>query len=121
MKTLVIAMLSIVLSVAAQFSLRAGMSSEAVASVLAQPLSLRSALAVLTNWHVLAGFMLYGLGALVWLAVLSKWDVSKAYPLVGLGFVFTVAIGYLAGERVTVERVLGVALICAGVIVVSRT
>ena len=61
MKTLMIAMVSIALSVAAQFSLRAGMSSEPVAAVLAQPLSLRSAVSVLTNWHVVAGFLLYGL------------------------------------------------------------
>ena len=55
------------------------------------------------------------------LGVLSKWDVSKAYPLIGLGFVFTVAMGYLLGEEVTLTRVLGVALICAGVVLVGRS
>jgi len=65
--------------------------------------------------------MLYGLGAVAWLGVLSQWDVSKAYPLVGIGFVFTVAIGWLIGEQVTLVRALGVTLICIGVILVGRS
>lgn len=121
MKTLLIAIISIALSVAAQFSLKAGMSERGVKAALAQPYSLKTLFDVLTDKYVLVGFMLYGLGAVVWLGVLSKWDVSKAYPLVGLGFVFTVAIGFLVGEQVTIPRVIGVALICAGVFLVGRS
>jgi multidrug transporter EmrE-like cation transporter len=121
MNTLVIAVLSIALSVAAQFSLKAGMSSVEVKEILTQPYALRTAFTVLTNRFVLGGFLLYGLGAVVWLGVLAKWDVSKAYPLVGLGFAFTVAIGLMAGEHVTLPRILGVALICAGVYLVGRS
>ena len=76
---------------------------------------------MLTEIHVLGGFLLYGLGAIVWLGVLSKWDVSKAYPLVGLGFVFTVAIGFMVGEHITLPRVVGVMLICAGVFLVGQS
>jgi drug/metabolite transporter (DMT)-like permease len=120
-KTIFIAIISIALSVAAQFSLKAGMSGEGVRAALAQPYSLRTLFDLLTDKYVLGGFLLYGLGAVVWLGVLSKWDVSKAYPLVGMGFVFTVAIGFLVGEQVTVPRVIGVALICAGVYMVGRS
>ncbi|MDR2188236.1 MAG: hypothetical protein LBE62_09320 [Azonexus sp.] len=121
MNPLVIAIISIALSVAAQFSLKLGMSGIEIKAVLAQPLGLRSFFAILTNKYVLLGFLLYGLGAIVWLGVLSKWDVSKAYPLVGLGFVFTVVIGCMIGEEVTFNRVAGVALICAGVFLVGRS
>jgi multidrug transporter EmrE-like cation transporter len=121
MKPLFIAILSIALSVAAQFSLKAGMSSDGMKEVLAQPPSVRTIFFVLADKYVLGGFVLYGLGAVVWLGVLSKWDVSKAYPLVGLGFVFTLVVGYLLGEQVTLTRVLGVALICAGVVLVGRS
>jgi len=121
MKTFMIAILSVVLSVSAQFSLKAGMSSDGVRAILARPFSFGASLSVLVNKYVLTGFLLYGLGAVVWLLVLSKWDVSKAYPLVGLGFIFTVAIGFLVGEQVTGSRILGVALICAGVILVGRS
>lgn len=121
MKTPLIALFSIALSVAAQFSLKAGMSSEAAKDILSQPSSLRTLLLVLTEKYVLLGFLLYGLGAIVWLGVLAKWDVSKAYPIVGLGFVFTVGIGFMVGEQVTISRVIGVALICAGVFLVGRS
>jgi len=120
-KTLLIAITSIALSVAAQFSLKAGMSGEGVRAALGQSYSLRTLFDVLTDRYVLGGFLLYGLGAVVWLGVLSKWDVSKAYPLVGLGFVFTVAIGFLVGEQITIPRVIGVVLICAGVFLVGRS
>lgn len=121
MNPLFIAIASIALSVAAQFSLKAGMSSEAVRVVMAQPYTFRTLISVLTDKYVFLGFMLYGLGAVVWLGVLSKWDVSKAYPLVGLGFVFTVAIGFLLGEQVTIPRMLGVTFICMGVFLVGRS
>lgn len=121
MRTFIIAILSIVLSVAAQFSLKAGMSGEGVKEILAQPFSVRSAMVVFMDKYVLAGFMLYGLGAVVWLAVLSKWDVSKAYPLVGLGFMLTVLVGSLTGEEVTMSRVLGVIMISTGVWLVAST
>lgn len=121
MNTLVTALLSIALSVAAQFSLKAGMSDAGVREAMAQPSSLGNLLTVLTNKYVLGGFVLYGLGAVIWLGVLSKWDVSKAYPLVGLGFVFTMLVGLMLGEQVSAVRAGGVALICAGVFVVARS
>lgn len=121
MSTFLFAVLCVAFSVAAQFLLKAGMSDAAVRSVLAQPLGIASAFTIFSNLSILGGFALYGLGAVAWLGVLSQWDVSKAYPLVGLGFVFTVAIGWLIGEQVTAMRALGVALICAGVVLVGRS
>ena len=121
MNTLFIAIFSIVLSVAAQFSLKAGMSSDHVKEVFAQPFTFQTLITILTDKFVFGGFCLYGFGAIIWLGVLSKWDVSKAYPLVGLGFVLTVVIGYLTGENVSIPRMIGVLLICSGVFLVSRS
>jgi multidrug transporter EmrE-like cation transporter len=119
--TLFAALLSIVLSVAAQFLLKAGMSGAAIRQTLAAPFSVQTIWTVMSDARVLGGFLLYGLGAAVWLTVLSKWDVSKAYPMVGLGFAATVAIGFLAGENVTALRVAGVALICLGIFAIIRS
>ena len=121
MNTFSVAIFSIVLSVMAQFSLKAGMSSVEVKAAMTQPFGWGTPMAVLTNGFVFGGFLLYGLGAIVWLGVLSKWDVSKAYPLVGLGFALTVVIGLLAGEQVSLLRSGGVVLICVGVFLVSRS
>lgn len=121
MNIVLIAIGSIVLSVIAQFLLKAGMSSIEVKTALAEPLGVQTSLAILFHPKVLVGFALYGLGALIWLAVLSRWDVSKAYPLVGLGFALTVVIGFVVGEQVSFARAFGVGLICTGVFVVSQT
>ena len=121
MNTLFVAIVSITFSVIAQFLLKAGMSGTHVKGVLAKPFSVYSLFHLLTDRFVLAGFVCYGIGAIIWLAVLSKWDVSKAYPLVGLGFVFTAALAFVAGEHVTLSRALGTCLIVAGVFVVSQS
>jgi drug/metabolite transporter (DMT)-like permease len=120
MNILLIAIASIAISVMAQFSLKAGMSSAAVRTALNSD-GIYSAIAIATNKYVLLGFLLYGIGAVVWLAVLSNWEVSKAYPLVGLGFVFALAIGLALGEQVSVPRLCGASLICIGVFLVSRS
>jgi multidrug transporter EmrE-like cation transporter len=107
----ILAVVSVLLSVAAQFTLKAGMKGQADAALwkaLLQPM-------------VMGGFLLYGLSAVVWLSVLARWEVSKAYPLVGLGFALTVAIGLWVGEQVSVQRCLGVGLIVAGVALVGRS
>ena len=121
MKVFLIAALSIIFSVAAQFLLKAGMSSTEVKAVIGQAAAFRTISTVLTNKFVLIGFILYGLGAAMWLIVLSKWDVSKAYPLIGLGFGLAVLIGFSIGENITGLRVLGVLLICQGVWLVASS
>lgn len=121
MRIFLIALASIALSVAAQFCLKAGMSSPAVRGLAGESLGWRTLPAVLGNGFVLSGFLLYGLGAVVWLAVLTKWDVSKAYPMVGLGFGMTAIVGLLMGENVSMLRGAGIALICAGVFLVGKS
>lgn len=121
MKIFLIATLSILMSVTAQFLLKTGMSSASAAHFSSTPLSAQSFLGLMLNTHILGGFLMYGLGAMVWLAVLSQWDVSKAYPLVGMGFAITVGVGMLMGEQVSASRIVGVALICTGVLLVGRS
>ena len=115
------ALASIGISVLAQFCLKAGMASEGVRAALAQPFGAATFLAIATNPRILGGFMLYGLGAIVWLSVLARWEVSKAYPLVGFGFALTVLVGWMAGEQVGPARLLGVCFICIGVFLVARS
>jgi multidrug transporter EmrE-like cation transporter len=67
------------------------------------------------------GMLCYGLSVCVWIAALTKAPVSTAYPMLSLGYV-VVAVAAVAwlGESMTVAKIAGIALICAGVVLVSR-
>ncbi len=119
MPTFVLALASIAISVVAQFLFKHGARQLQGRSASSSLLDTVTSLAL--NPWILLGFLLYGIGAVVWLSVLARWDVSKAYPLVGLGFVLTLGIGALLGETLTPLRVAGVMCICLGVGLVART
>jgi multidrug transporter EmrE-like cation transporter len=69
-----------------------------------------------------AGMMCYAFSVCVWLAALSKAPVSVAYPMLSLGYVVVAAVSAMwLGESLTMAKVLGIALICAGVVLVSRS
>src|SRR5476651_502406 len=68
------------------------------------------------------GMLCYGASLCVWLAALSKAPVSTAYPMLSLGYVAVAAVSVLwLGETLSPAKVLGIALICAGVVLVSRS
>ncbi len=121
MNVFILALASIILSVTAQFSLKAGMTQIKAVAPSSGPDGLQMLLPFVTNKFLIAGFVLYGLGAIAWLGVLAKWDVSKAYPLVGLGFVLSALVGLALGESVTVFRGLGVLMIISGVFLVGMS
>ena len=69
-----------------------------------------------------AGMVCYGTSVCVWLAALSKAPVSTAYPMLSLGYVAVAGVSVLwLGESLGPSKVLGIALICAGVVLVSRS
>jgi multidrug transporter EmrE-like cation transporter len=72
------------------------------------------------EWRVLLGFLLYGVSSLLWLKVLSMTNLSYAYPFIALSYVVVVFLGWkVLGEQVTLASVVGLALICVGVIVLA--
>jgi drug/metabolite transporter (DMT)-like permease len=77
---------------------------------------------VVLNPYVLLGLGSYVISVGAWLVVLSRVDVSVAYPMVSLGYIITVILGkFLFNEAVTLQRLLGVLIICAGVVIVARS
>jgi multidrug transporter EmrE-like cation transporter len=69
-----------------------------------------------------AGMVCYAASVCVWLAALSKAPVSTAYPMLSLGYVVVAAVSVMwLGESMTPAKVFGIALICAGVVLVSRS
>lgn len=112
---------SVLLSSASQVMLKFGMSTPGVQSALAgQAEPRRIALAIGASPLVLAGLVSFGLSAVLWLFVLSKIPLSSAYPFVALGIVITVIAGrVLFGDPMPVAKLIGIALIVAGVLGVA--
>jgi multidrug transporter EmrE-like cation transporter len=68
-----------------------------------------------------AGMLCYAASVCVWVAALSKAPVSTAYPMLSLGYVVVAAVSVAwLGETLTPAKMLGIALICTGVLLVSR-
>ena len=69
-----------------------------------------------------SGMFCYAASLCVWLAALAKAPVSTAYPMLSLGYVIVavVSVGWL-GESLSPAKMLGIALICLGVVLVSRS
>jgi drug/metabolite transporter (DMT)-like permease len=112
---------SVLLAASAQIVLKHGMNH--VTHELGHPFgfnaeSLKTAGQTLWVW---VGLALFGLSALVWLMVLSRAALSFAYPFAALTYVVIVLYDTVRGEAVGGLRWAGVALIFAGIILVSRT
>jgi multidrug transporter EmrE-like cation transporter len=59
--------------------------------------------------------------SITWGAALTKFELSFAYPFMSLSFVLVLVLGVaLLSEAMAVEKVVGVVLICAGLIIGSQ-
>ena len=75
--------------------------------------------AVPSLWYALSA---YGLSVVVWIVGLSRVPVSQAYPLLSLGYVLNIGLAWwLFGEVPNAQRVIGVGVIIAGVVLVARS
>lgn len=121
LQTLLLILVSVSLSAAAQISFKLGVTS-AEAQVSTSSSGVMSLLHALLTPGVLGGLALYGLGTLLWLSALGRVEVSQAYPFVGLGFILTSLLGYaLFGEALGLQRLLGILLVIGGIVVVARS
>lgn len=119
--TLALVLASVTLSACAQLLLKIGVSASRTQPADGSP---AAPFPIETLFHpgVVGGILLYGLGMMLWLLVLARTELSQAYPFVGLGFVMTALFGALIlHEPFGVARVLGTALILAGVVLVAQS
>ncbi len=77
---------------------------------------------LLKNGPFWGGMLCYGLSVCVWIAALTKAPVSTAYPMLSLGYVVVAfAAAAWLGESLTPAKIIGIVLICIGVVLVSRS
>lgn len=119
--TLVLILISVTLSACAQVLFKFGVAPVPGQDGASSPSLIGAVIATLLRPGVLGGLALYGIGTVIWLRALAQTELSQAYPFVGLGFVMTAVLGYVVfDEALGPTRLIGIALVVAGVILVGR-
>ncbi len=112
---------SVAFGAVGQLTLKAGMNS-IVQSYGKLQLSVDTLLHMATNPLLIVGIAIFGVSTLLWLFALAKADLSFAYPFLSLTYLAVLIGGaFLFGDKVTLPRVLGFAVIIAGVWIVARS
>ena len=76
---------------------------------------------LLLNPWIVSGFLGAGVAAICWLIALKKFEMTYAYPFVSLTFPGVLICGVLLfGEDLSWSKMIGTALILAGVVVHTR-
>lgn len=71
---------------------------------------------------VTAGIFLYVLSMTVWLIVLSQAQLSWAYPFAALGYGIVMVLSYFfLGEQISAMRIISVAIIITGVVLLAKS
>ena len=84
--------------------------------------SVSAVLSLLRQPAFVGGFMLTGVAALMWFRILATQKLSTCYPLfVSLTYtLITVGAFYFLHEKISAQKLLGLAIIIAGITTVAR-
>ncbi|MGI9952780.1 EamA family transporter [Moorellaceae bacterium AZ2] len=116
MPPFILLILSVLLGAAAQVMLKLGVNLEGAGTPYQAFFSL------LTSPFVLSGLFSFGLSFILWLRVLAVYDLAYAYPFVSSSYIIVaVAARLLLGENLPPLRLVGLALIFLGIILVGRS
>jgi drug/metabolite transporter (DMT)-like permease len=113
-------LLSVALAAVAQLTLKYGMNQ--VARVGEAGSATDTLIGAARQPAVWGGLALFGLSSLFWMLVLSRTSLSFAYPFAALTYVLILVFDWaVLNEPIVWLRWGGVALIIAGLVLVSRT
>jgi multidrug transporter EmrE-like cation transporter len=77
---------------------------------------------VTINSYILSGLASYVVSVAIWLLVLARVEVSYAYPFLSVGYVVVTVMGYfIFQENLSGMRIIGIAVIIVGVLLLSRS
>ncbi|MDB5919978.1 MAG: 4-amino-4-deoxy-L-arabinose transferase [Massilia sp.] len=112
----------VLLNAAAQLLLKAGTNGLGGAIHINAQNWFSTGVKVFTQLPILAGLACYVISLLVWIIGLSRADVTLAYPMLSLGYVAAAAGAWIfLGEAVSLQRMIALAVIVAGVALLART
>lgn len=83
--------------------------------------SLGQVLRLFLNPYIISGLMVYAFASVLWIYILNKGELSYVYPIQSTAFIFALIIGItIFKEDLSLTKVLGVLVICLGVIIITR-
>jgi multidrug transporter EmrE-like cation transporter len=113
---------SILLSSAAQLLLKYGASTPAIQKAIYAKSIVNLLHAMIFMPQIIFGLACFGLSLVLWIVILSQTDVSYAYPFVALGICVTMIAGwFFFDETIPLLRIIGIAIVVAGVITVAKS
>ena len=117
--TIALALVSISLGAVGQFLLKVGVNR--IGGIAFKRAELVSTVGkIATQPFIVVGILLFVLSMVIWLAVLSKMELSRAYPMVSISYVLVALMArYFLGEPLAWIRLIGIAVILVGVILVN--
>ena len=76
--------------------------------------------ALLTNYYLIGGLCLYGVGALILIIGLKGGDLSVLYPIISTGFIWVALYSiYIFNEHLTMLKWIGIFSIIAGIVLIG--
>ena len=84
--------------------------------------SVRAVIALLRQPAFVGGFLLSGIAALMWFRILATQKLSTCYPLfVSLTYtLLTLGAFYFLHEKISIQKIVGLLIIIAGITTVAR-
>ena len=112
----------VLLNSAAQLMLKAGARTLGVVSMGSASSLAQAAWNAATQPWICLGLVCYFVSAALWVVALTKVDVTVAYPMLSMGYVIAAVLAWhFFGESLNAGRVLGIAIILIGVVVLGRS
>jgi multidrug transporter EmrE-like cation transporter len=120
MKNIALILVSIALNAAAQIFMRFGMLKVGEVEIGAS--LIKAVPRMITSIFLWLSIVCYGISMVSWMVVLSKVEVSFAYAFLSLGFVLVTILGALfLREHISIQRIVGICVVCCGIILVARS
>jgi len=77
-------------------------------------------LSIISNWNIILGIVLYGLGAVLLVVALKGGKVTVLYPIVASSYIWVaLGSGYFFKEVVNLFRWIGIIFIIFGIIIIN--
>ena len=120
-RSVLLIFVAMLLGAAGQLSLKVGMNQVGAVESVSMARPWEAFVPIFSQPLVWVGLALYGVSSLIWLIVLSRLDLSYAYPLLASMYIVLPLLSMVfLKESIPPLRWLGMLVVIAGVILVSR-